>query len=626
MSTDPAPPRSPPVGAVMVLVLAGLLYAGMIACLNDYQSGGEDAFGRGLSSAFAILFGLALWGLLGILLLIGRVKGEMPGWAAIAVAILLPLSAIAAAIAMDLGASDVWWLAWAPILVPILLPPPIAAYAIWARLPQLHRALPPNPTSAVLLGLVVLLTLAPMPQYTVNWLRQVAEARREEAASLAEQEAEEERRRQNRERFDKLTADSPLWEWAVFFGKNSEFDQEAIAGALKLTHRQADAEEALRRGMGFPLVEYRRLDLAATPAFCVAANDFLRQDAAAHRAPDNDTEYTPDAQPYTEPDDVAVVEWLTQHCDIDDAIAQIRDTVGGYKPSSSRDAYLAVVAWRRGNGFWERDDAARALREYDEALRLRPDNDQFHKSRGDIYFNMARYDDALADYDEAIRLNPGYSEAYYSRGNAYDRKGEDDKAIAAFDDAIRMAPEFVAAHNNRGLVYARQGKLDLAIQDYDAALQYAPKFRLAFSNRGRVRFYLAAYADAAADFGAALQLKPDNVYDALWLYLSRLRAGQDAREALRGDAAKLDRSAWPYPIIAALLGETDETAVLVAAGSDTNPNRKGQECEANFYFGAKKAAEGDTATARHRLSAATADCPADYLERIAAKFELAKLP
>jgi lipoprotein NlpI len=628
MSIDPAPRRKPPIGAVLVLISAGFPYAGMIASLNDYQGGGEDAFGRGLAGAFVILFGLVLWGLLAILLLIGWVKGEMPGWAAIAAAILLPLSAIAAAIAMDLGPSDIWWLAWVPILVPILLPPPIATYAMWARLPQLHRTLPPNPTSAVLLGLVTLLTLAPAPQYTVNWLHEVAQARREEAASRAEQAVEDERRRQNRERFQKLTADSPLWDWVVFFGKDSELDQEAVAGAKALPHRQADAEEALRRGLGFPLTEYERLDLTATPAFCAAAGDFLKREAATHPAPSADAEYDEKLLPDVEADDISAIEWLTESCDIDDAIAQIRATIDGYKATRSRDATLGLIAWRRGNGFYQhqRHDIDRAFQEYNAAVEFSPDNEQFHKNRGDVYFDMGRYDDAIADYDEAVRLNPGYSEAYYSRGNAFDRKHDDEKALASFDDAIRVAPGFAAAFNNRGLVYIRQGKLDLAIQDYDTALNRAPRFRLALDNRGRVRFYQGNYAGAAEDFAATLPLKPDEPYTVLLLYLARLHAGQDARGALPGDAAKLDRAVWPYPIVAALLGDTAPQTVLADAAAASNPDRIDQTCEADFYFGDKAAAEGDIATARTMLTSAKAGCPAGYLELTLAGYELARLP
>jgi hypothetical protein len=77
--------------------------------------------------------------------------------------------------------------------------------------------------------------------------------------------AEDQKRRENLARFEKLTADSPLWEWAEFIGKGSELDKQAVAGAQKFTHRQADAEVALQRGIGFPLEEYSRLDLDVTP-------------------------------------------------------------------------------------------------------------------------------------------------------------------------------------------------------------------------------------------------------------------------------------------------------------------------------------------------------------------------
>src|SRR5262249_46567119 len=183
----------------------------------------------------------------------------------------------------------------------------------------------------------------------------------------------------------KLNSASPLWDWAAFFGENSEFDKAAIAGARALDHRQVDAEEALRRGMGFPLVEYGRLDLAATPGFCTAAADFLRADAAAPPSPGDDAQAAYDVihanfRPYLE-----AVEWLTQvDCDIDDAVTRLTETAAAYPQSSSRDGFLGVLAWRRGNGFYKRDAYDRALAAYDEALRYMPDNEQFFASRGNV--------------------------------------------------------------------------------------------------------------------------------------------------------------------------------------------------------------------------------------------------
>jgi lipoprotein NlpI len=614
--------RSTPIVAIIVLVLAGVLYYLMMGLLEDLSRPSNDAFARGIGILFTMLFGAGLWLLLGILLLIGIFKGTMPEWSAMAAAPLWLISGVAAALALNYIDRDGSY-----IFVPALLPPVIAAYALWARLTRLHRLIPPLPTSIAAWVAVALLSAAPLPRYIAE--RHAAHVAAAEQAAEAERQAAEEAERQriNLARFEKLTPDSPLWDYTAFFGKDNPLDGRAVAAARALTHRQADAEEALRRGMGFPLTEFERLDLNLTPAFCSAGGDFLRQEAAAHPAPSADTEFDMKLLPVLGADDMGAIELLTENCDIDAAVAQIRSTIETYKPSS-RDAALALLAWRRGDGFYkhQRHDLDRALQEYNEAVRLGPGSDQFHKYRGDVYFDMQRFDEAIADYTEAVNVNPGYSVAYYGRGNAYDGKGDDANALASFDEAIRLDSGFPAALNNRALIYIRQDKLDLATADFDAALQHAPRFRLPLSNRGRVRFYQGNYAGAVEDLAAALQLKPDEPYTVLLLYLSRLHAGQDAHTPLPADAGKLDPAAWPYPIVAAWLGNKDEQTVAAEAAKDGNPDRQAQSCEANFYFGDEALAKHDATTGRPMLESALAGCPATFLEVPLAKYELAKLP
>jgi lipoprotein NlpI len=612
--------RSPPVGAIITLILAAFPYAGMLACLFDLGRGGNDPMGRGLDEGFGVLFGIALWLLLGILLLIGWLRGEMPDWSVMTAAVLWPLSAVAAAITLDFIEHDDSY-----IIVPALLPPAIAAYALWARLTRLHGFLRPLPTSIVAWTAVALFAAVPLPRYFIEQhARHVIEA--QEAAEAERQAAiEAEKQRVNLERYEKLTADSPLWDYAAFFANDNPLRDRALAAARTLSHKQADAEEALRRDMGFPLLEYSPLDLERTPTFCTEANGFLTRDQATRHAPNADAEFSDEAQPFTDPDDISVIEWLTSRCDIDGAVQQIRDAVGSYKQTGSRDAYLGVLAWRRGNGFWAGDDKTRALAEYDEALRLSPGNDQFHKMRGDLYAALGQQDNAIPDFDDAVRINPGYSNAFFSRGNAYSEKRDDDKALASFDEAIRLDSNFGAALNNRGLVYIRRDKLDLALADFDAAVQSKPDLRVALLNRARVHFYRAEYADAANDAATALKSKADDPYTVLLAYLARLHAHQDAGALLATDAGGLDKTAWPYPIVAALLGQQSVQSVLADAGS-SNPDRQDNLCDANFYFGDKALAEGDAAGARALLQSEAANCPADAIAVTLTKYELARVP
>jgi tetratricopeptide (TPR) repeat protein len=94
----------------------------------------------------------------------------------------------------------------------------------------------------------------------------------------------------------------------------------------------------------------------------------------------------------------------------------------------------------RGIAYKRKGDYDRAIVDYDEAIRLDPNNARAYSNRGNAYADKGDYDRAIADYDEAIRLDPKFARAYSNRGNAYDGKGDYDRAIADYDEAIRLDP------------------------------------------------------------------------------------------------------------------------------------------------------------------------------------------
>jgi hypothetical protein len=70
------PSRSPPVGAVLLALLAGLLYLAELAALHD--AGHSDAAGDSLTGAFVALSAIALWIALAGLMLVAFKNGKMP--------------------------------------------------------------------------------------------------------------------------------------------------------------------------------------------------------------------------------------------------------------------------------------------------------------------------------------------------------------------------------------------------------------------------------------------------------------------------------------------------------------------------------------------------------------------
>ena len=76
---------------------------------------------------------------------------------------------------------------------------------------------------------------------------------------------------------------------------------------------------------------------------------------------------------------------------------------------------------------------------------------------------------AIEDFDEAIRLNPEDADAYYNRGVAYGDLGQYEREIQDYDEAIRLNPEYAKAYYNRGVAYGRQGQQELADRDFAKA-------------------------------------------------------------------------------------------------------------------------------------------------------------
>jgi tetratricopeptide (TPR) repeat protein len=80
--------------------------------------------------------------------------------------------------------------------------------------------------------------------------------------------------------------------------------------------------------------------------------------------------------------------------------------------------------------------------------------------RGTAYYEKGRYGRAIREYDEAIRLNPDFAEAFNSRGTAYHAKGQYNRAIRDYDEAIRLKPDYADAINNRSQAQKERGKYD----------------------------------------------------------------------------------------------------------------------------------------------------------------------
>ncbi len=126
---------------------------------------------------------------------------------------------------------------------------------------------------------------------------------------------------------------------------------------------------------------------------------------------------------------------------------------------------------------WDREgESQRAISNFDEAIRLDPQDARAYYLRGMAYNRLGQPERAIQDFDEAIRLDPQDPSVYLSRGVTWGTLGEFQRAKSDYDDAIRLDPQYASGYYNRAIVHARLGMDREAQRDADraAALGFDP--------------------------------------------------------------------------------------------------------------------------------------------------------
>ena len=288
-------------------------------------------------------------------------------------------------------------------------------------------------------------------------------------------------------------------------------------------------------------------------------------------------------------------------------------------------ANLATAFSHRGNAYQNKGAYDLAIRDYDSALALNPNDGDAFNNRGNAHLRKGEYDLAIRDYDQTISLNPDHVLAFTNRGTAYQYKGEYERAIRDYNEAIALDRKSALPFNNRGRAYHVQGEYRRAIQDYDRAIDLQPDYGLAYYNRGLARFDGGSFAAAIPDFARAAQLEPANPYRLIGLYLAQARAGDGDRESLASRSSPLDLAQWPGPVIALFLGTSTPDAVTEAA-RDREPRRqRARQCEAYFYLGEYFLVQGQRGQAVGLFRAALETGFPTLFEYVSAQAELKRL-
>jgi tetratricopeptide (TPR) repeat protein len=228
----------------------------------------------------------------------------------------------------------------------------------------------------------------------------------------------------------------------------------------------------------------------------------------------------------------------------------------GHKSTAS----LSLIFDNRGAAYHIKRDYDHAIEDYNQAIRLNPNNAAGYLGRGASLTFKKDYDHAIDDLSHAIQLSPNYAPAYFDRGGAYDDRGvaydenqdydhatqDYNQAIQDYNDAIRLKTSYASAFFRRGVAYDRLGieqdskdDYDRAIQELNEAIRLSPTDAIIYNYRGLAEDHEGDYARAIQNLSEAIRLNPkySNAYlgsGVTYIHTGDLdRAIQDLNEAIR---------------------------------------------------------------------------------------------
>lgn len=113
-----------------------------------------------------------------------------------------------------------------------------------------------------------------------------------------------------------------------------------------------------------------------------------------------------------------------------------------------------------------------ALKTFDRAIKLAPQNGEIYRARGYFYSRIKKdYEKGICDLTKAIELNPKDSLAYRYRGLSYIESKDFERAILDFNTVIRLNPTDSQAYLLRAGAYNSTGQSAKVLADRKASFE-----------------------------------------------------------------------------------------------------------------------------------------------------------
>lgn len=133
----------------------------------------------------------------------------------------------------------------------------------------------------------------------------------------------------------------------------------------------------------------------------------------------------------------------------------------------------AAIEYQKGKELLKERKLDEALKHFNKALELSPDEPHVLSDRGVVYFHMKKNELSIIDLDKAVSLEPDNPYRYSSRAYVRSAIGDIRGGIDDYKKAIQLDPNDAIAHNNLGLLEEKLGYQKSAKTHYNKADEIA---------------------------------------------------------------------------------------------------------------------------------------------------------
>lgn len=203
------------------------------------------------------------------------------------------------------------------------------------------------------------------------------------------------------------------------------------------------------------------------------------------------------------------------------------------QPDSQKIDYMA-----QGVTLLNAGDPQQALKAFDQALDLDPDNGLAHYNAGVAYQTLQDDQQAIACYRQAIGLVPDFNQAYHNMAQAYANQNHLQAAVKTYLQALQLDPDDFKSAFNLSLLYRKMGDDRAAVSACQLSIKAKPDFAEAFSTLGLIYCDHGQFDIALVCLEQALMIKPDLPQAHLNMGVVYQKCGQHERGLAAYDKAQ----------------------------------------------------------------------------------------